>query len=111
MFTCKTTGKKYIGSSLNLKDRIARHRRYSFREEAFSVEILETCSDNLLQERENYYIFQHGTLDPTKGYNKAQSTRKPKASLNEAQLIAKYNRMMAFRHTEKTDEYGFDLAF
>jgi hypothetical protein len=111
MFTCKTTGKKYVGSSLNLKERIARHRRYSFREEAFDVEILERCADSYLQERENYYMSQHGTLDPTKGYNKAQSTRKPKAVLSEAQLLAKYNRMMSFRHAEKTDEYGFDLAF
>jgi group I intron endonuclease len=79
------SGKKYIGSSLNYKQRIRQHK-YSLRkkthynnhlqssfnkygEESFKFELLELTSN--LIERETYHIYNQNVLNPLYGYNKA----------------------------------------
>ena len=79
--------KKYIGSSLDYKQRIRQHK-YSLRnnthynnhlqssfnkygEENFKFELLELCSN--LIERETYHIYNNNVLNPLFGYNKAKN--------------------------------------
>ena len=82
-FTNKITGESYIGQSTNIGKRYLKHknahskwensyfhraiREYGF--DNFEFEILEECSKSDLDERENFYIKQYGTLFPN-GYNK-----------------------------------------
>lgn len=77
--------KKYIGSSLNYKQRLRQHK-YSLRknshynkhlqssfnkygEENFTFKLLELCSN--LIERETFHIYSQNVLNPLFGYNKA----------------------------------------
>lgn len=78
----------YVGKSINLEYRIKNHWDNAFRESSseynsllhqaireygtnnFKVEIIETCSRDVLEEREKYYIRTLNTLTP-KGYNVA----------------------------------------
>ena len=77
--------KKYIGSSLDYRQRIRQHK-YSLRknthynkhlqssfnkygEEKFTFELLELCSN--LIERETFHIYDKNVLNPLFGYNKA----------------------------------------
>ena len=79
--TSKTSGKSYIGQTINLKDRIRSHRaakdNYTFhaamRKYGFDdflwevVEDLGDCSQELLDEREKYWIAFYDTYNS--GYN------------------------------------------
>lgn len=84
--TSKTTGKIYVGQSINIKKRFYEHtykafdkkelgyssilhqamRKYGI--EDFSLEIIEECSVDQLDERERYWIKELNTLSPN-GYN------------------------------------------
>lgn len=84
----KVNGKMYIGSSMNLKKRLAAHRgtlrrkthhnkhlqnSYNkYGEKAFSVKILEYVSarnKSKIFNREQFYMDKYGVCDPSKGYN------------------------------------------
>lgn len=77
--------KKYIGQSVDIKDRWRRHQNElnnhkhhnnylqnawdKYGENSFAFYILELCPNNLLDEKEIYYIKYHNTTDRSKGYN------------------------------------------
>lgn len=83
--TNKINGRCYIGQSINIKQRWKDHRKDAFWKndhnynyplykairkygiENFSFEVLEECSQELLNEREIYYIQKYNSLH--KGYN------------------------------------------
>lgn len=91
--------KVYIGSSINLKSREYKHfwmlkkgihdnqhlqNSYNkFGEETFKFEILENCEDELLVERENYYIEKYKSIDSKFGFNLAKVTEFRRNNLNE----------------------------
>lgn len=82
----KTNNKVYIGKTNNIKRRISQYKymicfnvlhnkhlqnainKYGINN--FSFEILEEVNDNLLSEREIYWINQYQSYDNKKGYNK-----------------------------------------
>ena len=85
-FTNRITGQSYVGRSVNIEERYKDHKRradpnkpsfentyfhrvmaeYGFG--AYDFEILEECPEELLREREQYYIKELGTRYPN-GYN------------------------------------------
>lgn len=81
----KTTGKKYIGQSVNVKDRWMKHiselnnnsHHNSYLQNAwnkygvddFKFTVLEYCEIDKLDEKENYYIELYDTLNRDCGYN------------------------------------------
>lgn len=82
-FTNKITGKAYIGQSTNIKKRYNAHKSHSqcdndhlyftqilkqYGFNNFVFEVLEECSGDVLNEREQYYIKAHKTYFPY-GYN------------------------------------------
>jgi len=87
--TNEANGKKYVGSSNNVYYRIGQHKRAlkgnrhvndhlqsawdKYGEDSFTFSIIEACSKELLWEREQYYIDEYGTLDPSVGYNKTNA--------------------------------------
>ena len=85
--TNKLNGHFYIGQSVDIKTRWRGHR-YSSRhlsdkdhyspihlaihkygQENFVFEVLELCKENLLDEKEIYWIEKFSTMDRSKGYN------------------------------------------
>jgi group I intron endonuclease len=84
-FFCKIDGRKYIGKSKNIKVRIRRHindlrsgkHDSSILQEAFdkhgennfSFMVLEICSENLLDDREIYWIKERGSHITDGGFN------------------------------------------
>ena len=81
----KTTHKKYIGQSVNIKNRWRCHKidlksnRHDndylqkawnkYGQENFVFQILEECSEEMLNERERYYIDLYKTMNRDYGYN------------------------------------------
>lgn len=79
-------GKKYIGLSKNVIRRFSRHKTYlngryhvnehlqsawnKYGEENFKFYIIEECGEELLKEREIYYIKKNQTKNRLYGYNK-----------------------------------------
>lgn len=82
---CKIDNKKYIGLSrdidkrwkkhkqeLNRGHHVNRHLQFAWNkygEENFYCYIIEECSEDVLSDREKYYIKQYGTLNQDTGYN------------------------------------------
>jgi len=83
----KINNKKYVGSSIDIKVRLMKHK-YSLRrkyhdnnylqnsynkhgEDNFSFKILKICTEKDLIDRENYYINLYESNDLSKGYNLA----------------------------------------
>ena len=83
--TNQVNGKVYIGQSVNIKKRWTDHIYYAKHEknktsrlylairkhglDNFKFEVLEECSQELLDEREIYWITYFDSTDKTKGYN------------------------------------------
>lgn len=81
--TNKLNNKSYIGQSNNIQRRLAEHKSENYRNfhldkplyksiskngiENFSFEIIEQCDENILDEREKYWINIYNCLD--NGYN------------------------------------------
>ena len=79
-------GKKYIGLSNNINQRLRKHKNYlnknahpndhlqsswnKYGAENFKLQIIELCSEDDLDEREIYYISKFNTHDKDYGYNK-----------------------------------------
>lgn len=81
MITNKSNVKKYIGKSVRIEKRLAEHKRAktnmaiskAIREygpDSFSYEILELCSEDMLDDRESYWIDYYNTYSGN-GYNAA----------------------------------------
>lgn len=83
MITNLTNNKVYVGQTKNFPYRKAGHlyaakrgqeyplycsiRKYGV--ENFKFEVIEECEDDLVNEREQYWIFHYGSINPEKGYN------------------------------------------
>lgn len=79
----ETNGKVYVGSSKDVRYRVARHRGELLRRahsnlhlqssynlgHTFRDVVLEECAEGSLVEREQFYIDLHQSLSPDKGYN------------------------------------------
>jgi group I intron endonuclease len=94
----KKNNKSYIGSSIKLGNRQYKHfwmlsnnkhdniylqksyNKYGF--QFFIFEILERCEENLLFERENFYIKKFNSCNPTFGYNQAEVNEFRRNNLN-----------------------------
>jgi group I intron endonuclease len=80
-----TNNKRYVGSSINTHKRLVQHfwllrnnihdniflqNSYNkYGKDSFIYEVLEECCEELLPERENYYIEHFKTLNSDFGYN------------------------------------------
>lgn len=85
--TNKINNKIYIGQSVNIKSRWADHKKNAFNAnykeynkylyrafrkyglENFTFEIIEECSREELNDRENYYILYYHSNEEEYGYN------------------------------------------
>lgn len=86
-YTNKINNKVYIGQSTNITRRIAEHNRRAFTEENhefhsllskalrkygldnFTIEVIEECSKEELDEKEKFYIAQYNSCNTNYGYN------------------------------------------
>jgi len=68
LITCKSSGRKYVGQSRNIRKRWSCHRKERFAIELFDYQILEECAIEMLDERECFYIQALNTLEPS-GFN------------------------------------------
>lgn len=78
--TNKLNNKIYIGQASNLEERINEHKQKRFIPidmwinmlgvENFNFEIIEECSDDEIDEKEQYYIQQYNSTNENFGYNK-----------------------------------------
>jgi group I intron endonuclease len=113
----KVNGKKYIGSSVNIKARwrthkhclrhgnhCARHLQSAwdkYGEQSFAFEIVEECPEDLLYAVEEKYIHQWDTCNPDCGYNNediADGRRLVTAATRRKLSEVK----KGFRHTEQS---------
>lgn len=85
IITNQINGKIYIGSSKNIKQRWQKHKAILRKNEhhnivlqnavnkyglvSFKFDILEECTEEILIEREKYWVKHYGSLDLSKGYN------------------------------------------
>lgn len=83
--TCQANGKIYIGSSAYIQKRWSYHRcqlRLNshanphlqsawnlYGEAQFQFQVLELCDVSVLQTKEEYYIKQYNSIDPSAGFN------------------------------------------
>lgn len=91
IFKNKINGKVYIGQSVNIRSRVHRHLSYlnkatkfkgviylalkKYGLEAFDIEVLELCSIDQLNEREEYWIKYYDSVNPDLGYNICSKSR------------------------------------
>lgn len=68
LIECKSTGRKYVGQSRNIRKRWSCHRKERFDIELFDYQILEECRIEMLDERECFYIQVLDSLAPS-GFN------------------------------------------
>lgn len=85
MIACLENNKKYIGKSIDIKSRWGRHRWdlkngsscnphlqsawNLYGEDKFVFKVIEICLEEILSEKEDYYIDHYETLKPEFGYN------------------------------------------
>lgn len=123
MITNKINGKKYIGKSVRIEKRLTEHKRAktnmaiskAIREygpDSFSYEILELCSEDMLDDRESYWIDYYNTYSGN-GYNAAPggegAPHKVKLSDNDVLDIAK---ILAYKDTLQSQiakQYGVSV--
>lgn len=92
--TNQVNGKSYIGQSINIQQRWKQHRTNAMvRDETlykafqkygiehFSFEIIEECSEQLLDDREQYYISYYNTYN--NGYNMTRGGQLNKKTYNK----------------------------
>lgn len=101
---CKN-GKLYIGSSNNIYRRWREHKNMlhnnkhhsehlqrawnKYGEETFLFEIIEECDENILLEREQYYIDLYSSADNFYGYNESGFAGKPSMTQEQRNYYAK----------------------
>ena len=122
-FTNKLNNKKYIGQTICFYTRFTKHKKgisgapkfenaikkYGFK--GFFFEILEYCEENLLNEREEYWILFHQTLNDKFGYNilQRQDRIKRKKHTEESKAKMSSSQRKAFpngRSGENNPFYG-----
>lgn len=105
----KVNNKCYIGSTINLKSREYKHfwmlsksihdnvyLQKSFNKygkDAFVFEVLEICDEQMLFDRENFYIKQFNACNSEFGYNQAEVTifRRNNFNYTTKNNLSKYN--------------------
>jgi group I intron endonuclease len=113
-FHCILTGKKYIGKSISISNRLTRHRRnvrnnkvtkfYSavrkYGWNNFIFGIIEECDKNILDEREVFYIEKYKTL--SEGYNMTSGGDGGTTWIVPEDVRKKYSeRMKCFKHSDE----------
>lgn len=113
-FHCLVNGKKYIGKSINLSQRLSRHRRNvtngvvtkfynairKYGWENFVLGIIEECNKNNIDEKEKFYIKKYKTLD--EGYNMTSGGDGGITWSVPEDIRKKYSeRMKTFTHSEE----------
>ena len=113
-FHCLVNGKRYIGKSICISRRLNRHhrnvkdgvltkfynavRKYGW--DNFIFGIIEECDENILDEREIFYIQKYKTLN--EGYNMTSGGDGGVTWIMPEEMRKKYSkRMKTFRHTEE----------
>lgn len=118
--TCIPTQKIYIGSSIDIHHRWEQHRTHlktghhnnkyllrsyeKYGKESFKWEVIEECTEDVLWEREQYYL---DTLQPfdEKGYNSARVVKAPmtgrKHTLEDRQRMSVIQKARNYKHTEE----------
>lgn len=108
--TCLVNNKIYIGSSINIPDRLMDHKtklnknkhknshlQRSFNKHGignFKFNIVEECSRETILERENYYMILYGSLSSKKGFNQVVAQRQDnlysnKEYINKLSMVKK----------------------
>lgn len=113
----KTNHKKYIGQSVNIKNRWCHHKAdlkngehdndylqkswNKYGDQNFEFKILEECSENMLNDRERYYIDLYNTMNRDYGYNlKSGGQDKNYATEDVKNKISKGNKKYYKEHPE-----------
>ena len=100
-----TNGKLYIGSSNNIYRRWREHKKLlnknvhhsyllqnawnKYGENNFIFEIIEECSEDMLLEREQYYIDLYSSADNYYGYNVSEYAGRPSMNQEQREYCAK----------------------
>jgi len=114
--------KVYVGSSVDIKDRLSRHR-YQLRKgkhhnihlqrswnkygkDNFEFYVLEECKESKLIDRENYYIKKYKSTNKHYGYNMVSADRRiisneTRKRMSEAQKGKKYSDEYKKKMSEK----------
>lgn len=116
--TNKHTGEVYIGQSDNVERRLSEHKKKRFQNidnyinilgvENFNFEIIEECSKELLDEKEQFYIQkydsrEHGYNFQYGGFNNSQGEGNGRARLTEDDV--RYIRTCYAQHKSQKDIY------
>ena len=86
----KVNGKVYIGQSLDIEERLYTHKQAlnrnahenehlqrswnKYGKENFIFEIIEECDENILTQREQYYINMYGGINSENTYNQREAS-------------------------------------
>lgn len=120
-------GKKYIGQSINVENRIVNHKsslkhnrhendhlQKSFNKygaDCFVFDIICECNEDQLDELEQYYISYYDCTNPDSGYNMETGGNSKKhwsdalrIKMREVRSIKENNGMYGKHHSEKTKE-------
>ncbi len=117
--TCKSNNKSYIGSSVNLYERLQRHLRDLSKQrhcnyylqrafdkygvDNFTYEILEYVDEDTILIREQYYINQYQTSNYSLGYNLCPVAGSRLGTKHRPETIEKYRQFTRI-HTEETKQ-------
>lgn len=108
--------KRYIGSSLNIKNRLSRHKKelergvhcnkhlqnaYEKYKTNFVFEILELCPENILIEKETFFIEKYKTLDMAYGYNVLMPQEVFPKNINVYKLVGPDNKIYGGKNITK----------
>ena len=110
-------GKVYIGQSQNIESRFKEHLYhhnasnigrdiYKYKAENFSFEILEECSKEELDEKEDYYIYKYNSIE--NGYNLIKGGQN---NIGESNSNAKLSRedVYKIREAYKNHQKQYDI--
>ena len=124
------SGKSYVGSSINIYDRVCAHRRKLVNnehenehlqnafnkhgEESFAVELLEECNSSELAKRETRWIEQRNCMCKEYGYNKSfvsisrknKYTRDSRIKMSKSHMGNKKVLMLSKEDEESVKEFN-----
>jgi group I intron endonuclease len=122
--TCIPNGKIYIGSSIDVHRRWKLHKTHlntgkhnnkyllrafqKYGKESFMWEVIEECSQDVLWEREQYYLDMFQPFDE-KGYNSARVVKAPmtgkKHTLEDRQRMSAIQKARNHKHSDEHKQY------